>query len=164
MNNYIIQLEPNPISTDELMAISDIPEWFIHSVADYVIDVDYLDEALANILEGWNTQYELFHNAEIPFIPVCITFGVGFKREHFKVRHQRLLNLISDMDDAPITLGDFCSYSTTWYIKDEFDEIITDEGGVWVFSYGDLMPFDTFVRTMQSGQPYYIGNILDYHM
>lgn len=158
MHNYIIQLEPNPISIDGLMAISDIPEWFVHSVADYVIDVDYLDEAFANILEGWNTHYKLTHDARV------VTFGRDFKKEYFKLRHQRLLNLISDMDDAPLTLDDFCSESTTWHFKNKFDEIITDEGAVWVCTYGGVIPFDTFVRTMQPEQPYYIGNILDYYM
>lgn len=158
MHNYIIQLEPNPIHVEEFINVLDIPKWFVNSIADYVIDVDYLDDAFANILEGWNTQYVLSHDARV------VTFGPNFKKEHFKDKHQRLLNLISDLDGVPMTLDDFCNCGTAWHLKNEFDEIITDEYGLWVFTGDDIIPFDRFVRTMEPERSYYVGNILDYHM
>lgn len=161
MHSRIFQLEENIEKLENSLLTEDEiiynHNWFLNSVADYVMDISEKDEDIEWFINSIKEKCNDF--LEIDNKQKSITFLPGFKYRYFIKRFNYLKQQINE-----IKLDDFCE---EWSISIELiKNAIEDKFGFYIFNeYYGLITLDSFIRSLpnDSQVTYYFGSILDYH-
>lgn len=159
MHNRIYQIWSEPVPEEDYITEFDyLDDWFTREVADSVdggLNREEEIQALGKHLE--NTLHASFDYENASFtIPEGgkeLYFAEAYKTFTAKLEKLKAVNftafvqndgvggLVADLKDS------FC---------EKFGDYVSDDGS-------ETVPIDEFVRYMNTGERYYIGEILDYH-
>ena len=152
----IYQLENAPIKDTELISESSFfGTSFMNTVAEYVtqdIDTDAETENLISIIEkyGGKTCRD----------EMCFWFPDGFQRLYFKERFRQFKQIIKDL--SCIDLGLFCHSNIVTGKINQASACHNRRDEDYVYSNGEIMTFDEFVRELSPDDEYYLGSIVAY--
>lgn len=160
MHNKIYQIELTPINEDEYLHESQLEDyWFTNAIADRISDeIDY-DECISNL------KRRLEHNKIAKFSEEDNSFMLlaNAQKSHFADSYTNFVKAIktlsetteneflSDFEKVDKEIRNICSLFCNCFE----DYVFSDEFGP--------VPFDEFIRNAETGKPYYIGGIVDYH-
>lgn len=162
MHSRIIELSTEPVEECERIAATDIPEWFYHTVADYVdddtdrtADMEWFMTSLGSLV--------MFDRKDGK-----ITFCEDFKPQYFKPRYERFLLCARAL--TGITLEEFIgdhrpsapNYDAGYKVY-QLNDSYTDKFDFYVYQDDSLEPLDKWLRNADLCVPYYIGGTIDYH-
>lgn len=152
MHSKIIQLEDEPIPENRFVTVSDIPDWFVSGIADYVIKVDDVDIV--------KTVTQVFDRNGIRFDPDnrTVTFT---DTEYFQEKFIRFKEILTQIQ-SKLTLGWF-SHNMGVEMA-ELGVMYNNRFGDYIYHDRMLHTLDEFVRNHADRDTrYYVGGILDYH-
>lgn len=151
MHSRIYQLSTKELDQDDFLEDYHIHDWFLETVADYVNDsdrekdIEWLEESLSGVT---------FEDDRLIINDVAM-----FKKAYFKTRFIQFQEAAKTL-----TLDDFSSNSMDNY---RMTTLVEDKFGYYVYTNGEFMTMDRFVREMQATEDgsaeFYIGGTLDYH-
>lgn len=160
MHGKIIQLTKKEKKHSEWIKASDYYYGFVGRIADYARDIDE-DERMECI------DCMTLPNLRLPGIDVNTvteTLSIDRKREYFATKFSKWKRTLEEL--SLWKLEDFmrpygsAMYEINMYYDDDFD-VYVDDSGEW----GGLMTFDEWMRSesVNDGDLFYIGGIVDYH-
>lgn len=152
----IYQLESEPVMESERICEATFFDTaFMKSVAEYVtqeIDIKAETENLCSVIEqcgGKTCRAEM-----------CFWFPEGFPRLYFKERFKHFKEIIKDL--SCIDLGLFCHCNIVTGKINEATKTYNRRDENYVYSDGEIMTFDEFVRDLSPDDEYYLGGIVAY--
>ena len=156
MHSRIFQVSKNRITKDNRINKWRYDDYFIGRIADYVVESEDTDEDL-KWLTTCKKGIEVVKKSKITILKIVS------KEEYFESSFEEFQELIKKFNDY--TLADFID-SKNWMdfyqLKDSYD----DKHGFYVDDtdeYFGITSFDDFMRNVENGDTYYIGNTFDYH-
>ena len=156
MHSRIFQVSKKRITKD-----NRIEEWryednFVGRVDDYVVKTEDTDNDLK-----WLTTCK--KGIKVTKKSRVITLEIVSKEEYFEQSFEEFKELIKKFNDY--TLSDFID-SKNWFdfyqLKDSYDDkhaFYIDDND----EYFGIATLDEFMRNVENGDIYYIGNTFDYH-
>lgn len=162
MHSRIFELSTEPIPETERLDEDSVPEWFCMSVADYVDNIE--DHQRIGEIEWFASQFgdacEKDPKTEV------FTFAPSAKELFFKARYAAFKELGGKL--AATTFDEFVSnrldseFGMNMYL---FKQSCDDRFGFYVYDRdsSDLVTLDTWMRSIDTSCPYYVGGIVDYH-
>ena len=156
MHSRIFQVSKKRITKD-----NRIEEWryeddFVGRIADYVVKTEDTDNDLK-----WLTTCK--KGIKVNKKSRVITLEIVSKEEYFEQSFEEFKGFIKKFNDY--TLSDFID-SRNWFdfyqLKDSYDDkhaFYIDDND----EYFGIATLDEFMRNVEDGDIYYIGNIFDYH-
>ena len=153
MHSRIFQVSMTPIKEIDYVTEADYnyEHWFCREIADYVVESDD-------------------RNADIEWLKSCAKglifdkdnygdyFVVKNKEDYFESKFKTFQTSLDKIKEC--TIEDFSNgILGMWSLRNAYEE----KFGFYVDADGEVLTFDSFVRSCATNEKYYIGNILDYH-
>lgn len=152
----IYQLEKEPITEPELICEATFFNTsFMKTVAEYVtqeVNTEAESETLFTSIEQ--------HGGKICRREKFIWFPEGFTRSYFKDRFKSFKEIIKDLNC--IDLGLFCHCNIVTGKINNAMASYNRRDRDYVYSGGEIMTFDEFVRGLCPDDEYYLGGIVAY--
>ena len=162
MHSRVYQIATHPIARDDLLDEHILPDFFVATVADYVVTVD--DPAkdydwFVRVQGGAAVLSEEKNSFSI--IP-------GGKKKYFRSKYRDFMEKVALLTTT--TLEAFSGEEAmpmNCRIDQLFHEAaraLEDRNGFYVFQDGKgLVSLDAWMRDAAEGEIYYFGTVLDYH-
>ena len=156
MHSRIFQVSKNKIAEDDLIKEYRYNDYFVGKVADYVVASDSKKQDLE-----WLTSCN--KGLEIVVGDNCYKLKIVSKAEYFEKKFEGFKENLEKLSNY--SLEDFMSngkWLDMWNLKNCYDS----EGGFYIDDndeYFGIATFDHFMRSVEDGDIYYIGNTFDYH-
>ena len=153
----IYQLESEPVKESERICEATFFDTsFMKTVAEYVtqdINIDAETKNLISVIEqcGGKTCHK----------EMCFWFPEGFSGIYFKNRFKRFKEIIKDLTCIDLRL--FCRSKIVTAKINEATECFNRRNEDYVYSNGEIMTFDEFVRSLCPDDEYYLGGIVGYN-
>ncbi len=160
MHSRIYELSDRPVPEDGRYSLSDVPEWFFSTIADYG------DDIASGAREGeirWLA--ESFHG-------LCVRdgdrllFDPGTREKYFRPRYSQFLEHAGKLTGFPPEAfsggeGNGELEYALFAVSDAYE----DRYGFYVFdpASGELQTLHAWLRSADLTKPYYVGGIVDYH-
>ena len=158
MHSRIIELSDQPIPADERMGVLDIPEWFTHSIADYVnantdrvADIHWFMEDMVGVatLISEHDQLRFLEDA---------------KRVSFGRTYPKFIEAAKKVVEMPLDEFSGCVSAYNAELKMyHLEESFRDKYGFYILFGGSLTPLEEWLRNADVSHPYYFGATFDYH-
>lgn len=152
----IYQLECEPVIDQERICEATFFDTsFMKSVAEYVtqdINVKAETENLVSVIEQ--------NGGKTCRAAMSFWFPEGFSRMYFRNRFKRFKEIIKDLSCIDLSL--FCHSKIVTGKINEATECFNRRNEDYVYSNGEIMTFDEFVRDLSPDDEYYLGGIVAY--
>lgn len=147
----IVQLSVVPIKRDKYFKIDDIiKSGFLPMIARDIIEDSSREECLNRLLSCLD-EFGIDYNRE----KQSIVFLYGFRRRYFGDRLQRLKDYVKNLSNE--------EFINELFVVTDIERLVSYRYGIYVYYMsGKLIPFDDFVRILDEGKVYYIGNLVEY--
>lgn len=156
MHSRIFQVSKEPVTEDKLIEEYRYEDGFVGRIADYVVKQGDITEDIE-----WLTRCK--KGIEVTEKDGITTLKIVSKRDYFEGAFENFQKLINKFSDY--TLSDFID-SKNWLdfyqLKDSYD----DQHAFYIDDndeYFGIATLDEFMRNVEDGDIYYIGNTFDYH-
>lgn len=157
MHSRIIELGDEPILEHERISECSIPEWFYHSVADYIDsdtdrehDIEWFCERIAMVTD-------IADDGE------SFTFKPKAKQEYFKRQYHQFLDKARELTgislDAFVGETEYDIGMAMYKIKESF----ADKFDFYIYYQDNLKSLDEWIRETNLSGSFYFGGTLDYH-
>ena len=160
MHSRIFEISNHPIEKDERLTEYGVPEWFCHSVADYV---DTVSETNREDDLNWLLS-QFAGNCER--VDDKLTFVARTQEDYFRdnvTKFREALAILMALDLETFSGKKYsASLGESMYtVQSRYD----DKFGFYVYDRDceELMTLDNWVRHMDVTKTYYVGGVVDYH-
>ena len=154
MHSRIFQIGKEPLTKEEYIVSSSIPEWFTYSVADYIdddcnreSDIDWLMSAALGGVASVDGDKLVFHDTS----------------RYFEGKYEAFIKAAEQLTKT--SFDNFLSCCAVRAVLFNLKEAYNDRYGFYVYNSDDdsLDTLDDFMRSVKDGETYYIGGVIDYH-
>ena len=154
MHSRIFQIGKEPMTKEEYINSSSIPEWFTYSIADYIdddcdrkSDIDWLIATLGGIASVDGDKL-IFHH------------GAG---RYFSGKYKAFVKAAEQL--VKTSFDDFLSGYAVGTVLFNLKEAYDDRYGFYIYNSDDdsFGTLDDFMRGIKDGDTYYVGGVVDYH-
>ncbi len=157
MHSRIIELSDEPILAHERVHECSIPDWFYHSIADYVDADTDREQDIQWFLESLTGVVDVAEDGE------SFTFKPKAKQKHFERQYHAFLDKACEL--TGISLDAFVGetkydigmamYKLNAYYQDTF--------AFYIYYKDELKNLDDWIREADLSGSFYFGGTLDYH-
>lgn len=153
MHSRIFQIEKEPVLEDDYISEYSIPDWFTEQIADYVNGDCDRNEDIDWLMSCGISKFAALEGDKLTF-----TSDI---RGYFKEKHEEFVEAAQKL--AKVPFDDFVnSYgveSTLFNLRSAYE----DEYSFYICSDDHIQTMDSWMRTVQPGEVYYFGGVVDYH-
>ena len=158
MHSRIFQITTSPIPESDYLSDDYYwDHWFVGSIADYVSGDNDREEDITHLRDRLQDLKTAIFNKDNSFL-----ISPNGKNEYFKSAYSKFIEAVKKASD--ISLETFSSgvecgpllYDIKTNYCDKFYWYVCTEDF-------DTIPLDEFMRSVEPGEKYYIGGVLDYH-
>lgn len=157
MHSRIIELGDEPILEHERFSEYSVPEWFYHSVADYVVDSDDRSDDVEWFLDQIGSIVRVSKDGE------SFTFKPKAKQKYFEHKYHLFLDMAREL--SGISLDAFVG-ETEYDIgmsMYKLQEVFADKFDFYIYYKDQLKSLDEWIRETDLNGSFYFGGTLDYH-
>ena len=151
MHSTVFELSDHPIPAAQQATPGYLPDWFFCSVCDYATRMTNTERedsitALVNNL-----------GASCSRSGDCLTFAPSLRDTYFRESLRYFKAAAAALSETDVTAPAFtAAMNGIW-------ESYTDPHGFYIYTSERLLPLDSWLRTADISQPYYVGGTINYH-
>lgn len=159
MHSRIYQICDHPIEHDDFITDSDMPEWFVGSIADYVDDDTDRESDIAWLLSYFKDTAD-YRAEDHSFV-----LKRGAKQEIMRASYEVFCSKAKSL--CITTLDDFVGEGENSHLNSEMFDLrnaFSDAFSFYAYSEPEcLQTISEWLRSAKTDCRYYIGSTLDYH-
>lgn len=159
MHSRIFQITKERMPENEWISADDYYDhWFTREIADYVDDDVDRESDIEWLLNCYDGVFERNGNQ----------IKVVNKIKYFEKKYDEFIRLLNELKYMPIEAfaGNETEKCQTSYKMYSLESAYNEKFGFYVDDCGEwagLDTFDSFMRTTENGNVYYVGGVVDYH-
>lgn len=161
MHSRIFELSTMPVNEESRYSSAYVPDWFVDSIADYVLDIDIPEGREEDI--KWLASY---FNGACLVNGDMLTFAEDAKEKAFAAAFEQMKAAAQKVTNA--SFAAFCGKEglgdlemDVYHLRDAF----SNKYGFYIYEFetGELRTIAAWLRNANLSKPYYVCGIVDYH-